>query len=50
MTAKEETTDGLIATTEQTPTTRQQEETNVEPQLNHIPQTEHEEPYPNQDW
>ena len=31
MTVKEETIDGLTATTEQTPTTRQQEETNIEP-------------------
>ena len=44
MTVKEDTGDGLTATTGQTPTTRQQEETHVEPQLNHIPQTEHEEP------
>ena len=29
---KEETSDGLSATTEHTPTTRQQEETNIEPQ------------------
>ena len=33
MTTKEETSDRLTATTEQTPTTRQQEETNVEVQL-----------------
>ena len=44
MTVKEETSDGLTATTEQTPTTRHQEETNVEVQLNHKPPTEHEEP------
>ena len=44
MTMKEETSDRLTATTEQTPTTRQQEETNVEVQLNHKPPTEREEP------
>ena len=44
MTVKEETTDGLTATTEQTPTTTQQKERNIELQHNHIPQTEHEEP------
>ena len=43
MTVKEETSDGLTSTTEQTPTTRQQEETNVEPQLNHRQPTEQEE-------
>ena len=43
MTVKEETCDGLTSTTEQTPTTRQHEETNIEPQLNHRPPTEHEE-------
>ena len=42
MTVKEETSDGLTATTEQTPTTRQQEETNIEPQLNHRKPTEQE--------
>ena len=44
MTVKEDTSDGLTATTEKTPTTRQQDETHVEPQLNHRPPTEH------QDW
>ena len=44
MTVKEETSDGLTATTEQTSITRQHEETNVEPQLNHRPPTEHDEP------
>ncbi len=44
MTMKEETSDRLTATTEQTPTTRQQEETNVEVQLNHKPPTQREEP------
>ena len=34
MTVKEETGDGLTETTEQTPTKRQQKETNIEPQLN----------------
>ena len=34
MTVKDETSDGLTSTTEETPTTRQQEETNIEPQLN----------------
>ena len=42
--AKEETSDGLSATTEQIPTTRQQEETNIEPRLNHRPPAEQEEP------
>ena len=44
MTAKEETSDGLTRTTEQISTSRQQEETNVEVELNHIPQTKHAEP------
>ena len=44
MTAKEETRDGLTRTTEQISTSRQQEETNVEVELNHIPQTKHAEP------
>ena len=44
MTAKEETRVGLTRTTEQISTSRQQEETNVEVELNHIPQTKHTEP------
>ena len=45
MTVKEETSDILTSTTEQTPTTRQQEETNIEPQLNHTTPMEQEEPH-----
>ena len=44
MTMEEETGGGLTSITEQTPTKRQQEETNIEPQVNHRPPTEHEEP------
>ena len=44
MTVKEETSDGLRATPDQAPTMRQREETNIEPQLNHRPPTEQEEP------
>ena len=39
MTVKEETGDGLTETTEETPTTRQQKETNIEPQLSRRPPT-----------
>ena len=39
---KEETGGWLTATPEQIPTTRKQEETNIDPQLNHILPTEHE--------
>ena len=44
MTVKEKTSDGLISKTEQTPTTKQLEETNSEPQLNHRTPMEQEEP------
>ena len=46
MTVKEETTDGLTETTEQTPTTRQQKETDIEPQLSRRPPTGIEERNP----
>ena len=44
ITVKEETGGWLTATPEQTPTTRKQEETNTDPQLNHKLPTEHDEP------
>ena len=50
MTVKDETSDGLTSTTEETPTTRQQEETNIEPQLKYRTPTEQEELNSQQDW
>ena len=50
MTVKEETSDGLTATTEEIPTTRQPEETTLSPNLTTAHRRSRKNQTPNKDW